>query len=106
MNNFEKIKSCSIDELATYLICLFEIEFNDSACNDFCSNCDDYKDCKKLPIRIKKWLESETISDFNKSSEIWTNLEEITAENTRLFIENNSLRKKIKEIKKIVNKRK
>ena len=51
MNNFEKIKSMDIDEMARWL--------GADTCN-FCVyqqvNCDDIKQCKD---GIKQWLESE-----------------------------------------------
>lgn len=59
MNRFEQLKNLSIEEAADFLKEMYNEEFSDSKCVNYCYSCDDQEDCEKLSLRIEEWLETE-----------------------------------------------
>lgn len=58
MNNFEKIKSMTVDEMAEWLDNQLSCSFCEKFLNKTCGHCEDF--CySKRPKRIKQWLLAE-----------------------------------------------
>ena len=58
MNNFEKIKQMTIEEMAKLF---FDIAFNDYLCNNYCTSPENCAGTtNECTLGIKQWLESES----------------------------------------------
>ena len=55
MNNYQKIKAMSIDEMARWLY-----EFNDDSLCQYCNGCDKENEELGCEEYFKQWLESES----------------------------------------------
>ena len=55
MNNFEKIRNMTVDEMAEWLIW----EYKDKPCHEVCNGCDNYAEIGCVE-GTKQWLQQES----------------------------------------------